>query len=110
MIGAYQILKTERFAADREAFPAWLASELRDRGVHVGKTTVEDFGWKLQLRNSPHALRVECGSRNEEQTEWGAYVIAEASILERMFRRVPVRKEIDRVTAVLEQVMQQADV
>ena len=106
MIGPYQILKTDRFAADREAFPAWLASELRDRGVHVGKTTVEDFGWKLVLRNSPYALRIECGSRNEQLTEWGAYVIADATIFERMFQRVPVRKEIDRVTAVLQTVMQ----
>jgi hypothetical protein len=106
MIGAYQTLKTARFARDREAFPTWLISELRDRGVNVAKVTPESYGWSLKLRNSDFGLRIECGSRNEALTEWGAYVVADASILERMFRRIPVTKEIERVTAVLEKALQ----
>lgn len=106
MIGAYQIFKTDAFAADRGAFPEWLASQLRDRGVHTAKIVTESFGWSMKLRGSPYGLRVECGSRNESGTEWGAYVVAQATILERMFRRVAVRREIDRVTKVLEQTVQ----
>jgi hypothetical protein len=105
MIGAYQIIRTGRFREDREGFPAWLASELRDRSIATQRVKTESFGWSLPLRNSPYALRIECGSRNDEQTEWGAYVMADANIFERMFRRVAIRKEIERVTAVLEQVI-----
>jgi hypothetical protein len=104
MIGEYQIMKTPRFAADREAFPTWLSSELRDRGIHILRIKPESFGWSMKLRNSPYGLRIECGSRNDEQTEWGAYVMDESTIFERMFRRVAIRNELDRVTGILKQV------
>lgn len=112
MIGAYQKFKTDAFALKPgepmeehgRAFADWLASEIRERGERVRRVVSTDFGWSLMLREDPFQLRVECGSRNESMTEWGAYAVADASLFERMFRRVAVRREVDRVSRVLEDI------
>jgi hypothetical protein len=116
MIGAYQKFRTNAFARQPgepmeehgQAFADWLASAIRERGERVRRVVSTDFGWSLMLREDPFHLRVECGSRNESMTEWGAYVVADASLFERMFRRVAVRRELDRLSKVLEDIARTA--
>jgi hypothetical protein len=87
------------------AFAHWLTDRLRERGEPVEAIIAEDFGWCVMLRRTPYRLWIACGNRDGSTTEWGPYVVAEPSVVARLFRRVDPGPEIARLTTLLEQIM-----
>jgi hypothetical protein len=87
------------------AFAHWLAARLRERGEPVEEVIPEDFGWCVMLRRTPYRLWIACGNRDGSTTEWGAYVVAEPSLVGRLFRHVDPEPEIARLTGLLEQIV-----
>lgn len=79
----------------------WIAEELRAQGESVDRVLPEDFGWCVLLRADPVRFWIGCGNREESTTEWVAYVVAEASFVQRLFKRVDVRPEVERLSALL---------
>jgi hypothetical protein len=57
------------------------------------------------LRQKPYLLWLACGNRDGSTTEWGAYVVAEPSLAQRLFRRVDRGLEVTRLSALLEQIV-----
>lgn len=88
-----------------EEFSNWLAEQFRARGEVVAEVVPEDFGWCVLLRASPVRYWVGCGNREETKNEWGAYVVAEPSLVQRLFKRIDVRPEVERLSVVLEAIM-----
>jgi YD repeat-containing protein len=75
------------------------------RGEPVEEVLSEDWGWCVMLTRKPFALWVGCSNRAGQTDEWGAFVVAELSILVRLFRRVDTKAAVDRVLKFLEEVM-----
>jgi hypothetical protein len=90
------------------AFATWLASEFRARGEANPRVRSENFGWSVTLRREPFPVRVECGSRDDSMTDWGAYVVAQPSLVQRMFSRIEVQRQVERLSTVLGQIMRSA--
>jgi hypothetical protein len=87
------------------AFARWLAARLRERGESIEEIIPEDFGWCVILRRKPYLLWLACGNRDGSTTEWGAYVVAEPSLVGRLFRRIDPGPEVARLSVLLEQIV-----
>lgn len=117
MIGPAHFVTTTYFGVESEedhrtspgrfgkAFSHWVADRLRERGETVGQVIPEDFGWVVQLQNQPVRFWIGCGNREGSASEWGAYVVAEPSLLQRLLRLVDVRPEVERLSIVLQSIL-----
>ena len=119
MIGPYHHIKTDAFRQQAEdgrpdqersgmAFARWLASEFHERGETRATVRSENFGWSVTLRREPFVVRVECGSRDENLSDWGAYVVAQPSLAQRMFSRIEVQRQVDRLSKLLGEIVKSA--
>jgi len=88
-----------------KAFAAWVAAQLKSRGEPVESIVPEDFGWCVVVSNRPVRYWIACGNREESDHEWGAYVVAEPSLVQRLFKRVNVKPEVGRLSAVLRGIL-----
>lgn len=118
MIGPSHIITTDFFAVepgeDSETNPGcygralatYLADRLRTRGESVEGVIAEDFGWCVMLSRKPFMLWIGCGNVEDSTTEWLAYVVAEPGLLQRIFRSVDPAPELQRLSALLGEIMQ----
>lgn len=91
-----------------KAFANWIAARLIDAGERIEGVIPEDFGWCVMLRNAQYRTWVGCGNRGESTREWGAYIAAEPSLIQRVFERIDARPEVARLTAVLQNILRSA--
>jgi hypothetical protein len=84
-----------------KSFAAWVAAELRSHGESVEDILAEDFGWSVVVCSRPVRYWIACGNREGSDSEWGAYVVAEPTLVQRLFKRVNVKPEVARLSAVL---------
>ncbi len=88
-------------------FAQWLAEQLKARGESVEEVLPEDWGWCVILTRKPYMLWIGCGNRSGATDEWGAFVSAEPSFIQRFFRRVETRSAVSRIYRTLHDIMQQ---
>jgi hypothetical protein len=89
------------------AFANWLAEKLRTYGEPVEEVFGEDWGWCVMVARQPYMLWVGCANRAERTDEWGAFVQAEPSFLQRLFGRIDDRPVVARLSRVLSKIMQE---
>lgn len=89
------------------AFATWLAGKFEDRGQQVLELLGEDRGWRLILARSPFRVFIACGNREGRTNEWGAYVGAELGIIQKLFRTVDPKPEVDRLYRLLGEIMRE---
>ena len=87
------------------AFSSWVAASLRTKGVAVEGVIPEDFGWCVMLQRKPSRVWVACGNREESQNEWGAYIVSEPSIVQRLFGKAPSAAELERLNSLVADVV-----
>ena len=90
------------------AFSQWIAGRLRAEGEVVQDVIAEDFGWCVLLGGHPFRLWVGCGNEDESTTRWGAFVVAEPSLSQRLFNRVDTNPALEKTTMQLRKIMKQA--
>jgi len=88
------------------AFSHWLAEQLKTRGEEVQEVLPEDWGWCVMLARKPYMLWVGCGNRNGVTDEWGAFVTAEPSLLQKLFSRTDSESTVNRIHKTLNEIMQ----
>jgi hypothetical protein len=71
-----------------KALAAWVAEQLKSRGVSVEGVIEEDFGRVVMVQRKPFMLWVGCASIDNSTTEWQLFIAAEFTWLARLFRRV----------------------
>lgn len=86
----------------------YVAAQMRMRGWSVEAVIPEDFGYCVMLARKPVILWIGCVNRAERTDEWMAYVVAEGGLLIRIMRMVDSSKEIERISAVLGEIMKSA--
>jgi len=89
------------------AFAAWLAEKLKARGESVYEVLAEDWGWCIVLARSPYLLWIGCNNRSGRTDQWGAFVVAELGIVQRLFRRPDTQPAIDRTQKLLLEIMRE---
>jgi hypothetical protein len=89
------------------AMARWLAEKLRERGQSVEEVFGEDWGWCIMLSTRPYRLWVGCGNRFGTENEWGAFVEAEPSLLQRARRSTDIRQAVQRVALMVEEILGQ---
>ena len=77
-------------------------SEAEERAEQV---LAEDWGWCIVLARRPYLLWIGCGNRANRTDEWGAFVVAEPGLLQRLFRTVDTRPTVARLHQVLTEIM-----
>ena len=86
-------------------FASWMSEQLRARNEVVSQVVAEDFGWCVVLGTEPARVWIACGNRDGSTNEWGAYVVAEPTLAQRLFKRSGVRAELDRLSGVVQTIM-----
>ena len=89
------------------AFARWLAEQFKARGESVQEVLPEDWGWCVMLTRKPYMLWIGCANRDGKTDEWGAFVKAEPTILQRLFSRPDTRPTVHRIHQALREIMQQ---
>jgi hypothetical protein len=79
------------------ALAAWLATQLRGRGVTVEDIVAEDFGRCVIVRRSPFRLWIACASEDGSRTRWQMFIALEQGLLSRLFRRQDAQAELARL-------------
>ena len=87
------------------AFARWLADRLRARGEPVEQVLAEDWGRCVVLSRRPYRLWIGCSNRADRVDEWGAFVMAEPGLLQRLFRTADPGPVVARVHRVLDEIM-----
>lgn len=88
-----------------KALAQWLSTQLRERGVSVEGVIPEDFGWVVMISRQPLMLWFGCGNTDGSTTEWSVFPVAEASVLQRLFKRVDTASEIERLRTHLSELV-----
>jgi len=88
-----------------KALAQWLAAQLRERGVPVEGVIPEDFGWVVMVSRKPFMLWLGCGNTDGSTTEWTVFLVAELSILQRLFKRFDPAPEIERLSTHLAELI-----
>ena len=87
------------------ALAAWLAAELRRRGVPAEDPIAEDWGWCITVKRQPVAVRVACANVDGSTTEWRAFAFAERGPLQWLRRSgdpaAEVRVVRDHLAAII---------
>jgi hypothetical protein len=89
------------------AFANWVAEKLKGRGESVHEVLAEDWGWCVMLKRRPYLLWIGCSNRGGRTDEWGAFVVAELRVFQRLFRRLDTQPAIDRLQAMLLEIMKE---
>ena len=87
------------------AFARWIAERLKERGESVEEIVSEDWGRCVIVTRKPYLLWIGCGNRAGRTDEWGAFVIAEPGLLQRLSGSVDLRTAVDRLHQVLDEIM-----
>ena len=87
------------------AFARWLANEFVARGVPVEEVFGDDWGWCVMLSRKPFRLWIGCANRFGRTDEWGAFVKAEPTLIQRLFRTAEVTPAVNHVYGLLETIM-----
>lgn len=87
------------------AFANWIAEQLKARGESVEKIVAEDWGRCVVITRKPYLLWIGCGNRAGRTDEWGAFVVAEPGLLQRLSGSVNPRPAVDRLHRVLDEIM-----
>lgn len=87
------------------AFADWLADRLRVQGKPVEQVLAEDWGRCIALARRPYLLWIGCGNRPGRIDEWGAFVMAEPGLFQKLFRTVDTRPAVARLHQVLNEIM-----
>lgn len=88
------------------AMALWLAEKIRERGQVVEEVFGEDWGWCILLAKHPYRLWIGCGNRFDSESEWGAFVEAEPSALQRMRLSKEIRSSVERLSQMLKDILQ----
>lgn len=92
-----------------KALSAWLADQLRSRGIQAGKVIAEDFGWCVPVESKPHRLFVACACANEAPNQWQVFVYAESGLVSRLFGKDTSAQNIASLFGTLKQVLYAAE-
>jgi hypothetical protein len=87
------------------AFANWIAERLKERGESVEEIVSEDWGRCVIVTRKPYLLWIGCGNRAGRTDEWGAFVVAEPGLLQRLSGSVDLRTAVDRLHQVLDEIM-----
>jgi hypothetical protein len=87
------------------AFANWIAGRLKERGESVEEIVSEDWGRCVIVTRKPYLLWIGCGNRAGRTDEWGAFVVAEPGLLQRLSGSVDLRTAVDRLHRVLDEIM-----
>ncbi len=92
----------------------WLASRLPSNGPAPEEVIPEDWGWLVVAHRKPFFLWIGCANIEEEPNRWRCFVVAEPSIVQRLFRRIQSRPHVEalhqRVMAILRAEKQIAEI
>lgn len=82
-----------------KALASWLADRLKERGITVAEIFPEDFGWVIMVSRKPFMLWLGCGNIQDSTTEWTIFLVAEPSLIQRLFKRVNPVPQIEQLRA-----------
>ena len=86
----------------------WFADGLRSRDIPVEEVLAEDFAWLVMVGGEPFRLFIACTSTSDlgkPVEEWQAFVRAEPSIIQRMFKRINTSPATQRVCDALAEML-----
>lgn len=87
------------------AFANWIAERLKARGESVKEIVAEDWGRCVIVTRKPYLLWIGCGNRAGRTDEWGAFVVGEPSLFQRLSGSVDPRPTVARLHQVLDEIM-----
>ena len=87
------------------AMANWLAGNFKKRGEPVEGVVAEDWGWCLILTRNPYPLWIGCRNDPDTTDAWAAFVAAEPSLFQRLFKRIDVQPALDRTQKLLSEAM-----
>ena len=79
------------------ALAQWLAEKLRERGVALEGIVPEDFGWMVMVSHKPFKLWLACANTEGSRNEWSVFPVAEASMVQRLLRRINPASEVEKL-------------
>lgn len=87
-------------------FANWLQVQLKTHGQSAEDVFPTDWGWCVALIRKPYPVWIGCGSRMGKTDEWGAFVAAEPSLIQRFFIKLDPQPIVGQTYRRLEEVMQ----
>lgn len=81
---------------------AWIQDELSARGVAMGRLSAEDWGWRVQVQDSPFPMWIGCGSYLEHHDGWLCFIDPHIPTIRRALRTVDATEVIERVGSALD--------
>jgi hypothetical protein len=90
------------------ALTTWLADKFEKRGQQVQELVGGHWGWGLVLSREPYRLSVDCRKRADSAGEWSAQACAKLGLVQKLFRTVDPKPEVDRVYRLLDEIMREA--
>lgn len=81
---------------------AWIKVELSARGVAMGRLLPEDWGWRVQVADSPFPTWIGCGSYLEFDDGWLCFLDPHKPTIRRGLRKVDATEVIERVGSALD--------
>jgi hypothetical protein len=82
-----------------KALAAWIAGELRSKGIQVEDVIAEDYGRAVIIHHKPFRLWVACSNVAGEPNRWQMFVATEQSLAGKLFGRRSRGGDLERVRA-----------